>query len=100
MITIRQLYELTPLLASLWVLYYLVAYKYTMSLKTVIQHGLVYTSLILLFIAQTSWIMSIMSQSMFGTFLADIIWTLFDLVVVLALLSYIRPDWMSENDRN
>lgn len=89
---LRQIYELTPLITALYVVYLVfTSNRNNVNKYKVVLSGTIYLSVALLFIAQTSWIMSVISQSFVGTFLADIIWTLFDLLVMIVFILFLYP---------
>lgn len=89
----RILFETIPIALGIYVLFLLwmtaPAHQHRGQAVLAIRAA-IYASIILLFVAQSSWMMSVLRGSQYGTWLADILWTLFDALVVGLLITWIR----------
>lgn len=79
---IRQIFEASPLFAGFVALVILTIKRpIRMTHDVAVIRTAIYTVIIMLFIAQSSWAMTVAAGYTIGTFVANIIWTLFNLLV-------------------
>lgn len=89
---IRAVFEATPIIVGMYALFLLwmsgskrLTSRYTNAVKL-----LMMVTIGLLFIAQSSWLMSVIKGNAFGQFFADIVWTVFDVLAMLIIILWLK----------